>query len=74
MKNFIKIPQGEETVLVNINYIAAIKSVTFGDKQVCEIYVSTPYQQEGNTMETGCLIIQSTFSLFEIQKLIEEAH
>lgn len=73
MKNFIQIPQGEETILINVNHIAAVESVTFGEKQLCKIYMSTPHQQKDWVAETGCLIIQSTFSLSEIQKLIEES-
>ena len=42
MKQFIEIPQGEEIVLINVNHISAIETVTFGEKQLCKIYVSTP--------------------------------
>lgn len=73
MKNFITIPQKEETILVNVNHIAAVKSVTFGEKQLTEIYMSAPAYQEGLDVQTGCLIIQSNFSPSEIQKLIEES-
>lgn len=40
MKQFIEIPQGEEIVLINVNHISAIETVTFGEKQLCKIYVS----------------------------------
>lgn len=73
MRNFIEIPQGQETVLININHIAAVESVTFGEKQLCKIYVSTPHQREGWVAETGCLIIQSTFSISDLRQLIKEA-
>ena len=43
MKQFIEIPQDGESVLINVNHIAAIKSKSFGDKQICEIFVATPY-------------------------------
>ena len=45
MKQFIEIPQGEEIVLINVNHISAIETVTFGEKQLCKIYVSTPHQR-----------------------------
>lgn len=73
MKNFIEIPQGEEVVLINVNHISAIESVTFGKKQLCKIYVSTPHQRDGWVAETGCLIIQSNFSLSHLRQLIAEA-
>lgn len=73
MKQFIEIPQGREVVLINVNHIAAIKTVTFDDKQFCEIFISTPYQREHWAVETGCLIIQSDFSLSHLRQLIEEA-
>lgn len=47
MKQFIEIPQGEEIVLINVNHISAIETVTFGEKQLCKIYVSTPHQRDG---------------------------
>lgn len=58
MKQFIEIPQDGESVLINVNHIAAVKSKSFGDEQGCEIFVATPYQREHWTVETGCLIIQ----------------
>lgn len=73
MKQFIEIPQGEEIVLINVNHISAIETVTFGEKQLCKIYVSTPHQWDGWVAETGCLIIQSKFSLSHLRQLIEEA-
>ena len=73
MKQFIEIPQGEEIVLINVNHISAIETVTFGEKQLCKIYVSTPHQPDGWVAETGCLIIQSKFSLSHLRQLIEEA-
>ena len=73
MKQFIEIPQGEEIVLINVNHISAIETVTFGEKQLCKIYVSTPHQRDGWVAETGCLIIQSKFSLSHLHQLIEEA-
>lgn len=73
MKQFIEIPQGEEIVLINVNHISAIETVTFGEKQLCKIYVSTPQQRDGWVAETGCLIIQSKFSLSHLRQLIEEA-
>lgn len=73
MKQFIEIPQDGESVLINVNHIAAIKSKSFGDKQICEIFVATPYQQKHWTVETGCLIIQSNYSIYHLRQLIEEA-
>ena len=73
MKQFIEIPQGEEIVLINVNHISAIETVTFGEKQLCKIYVSTPHQRDDWVAETGCLIIQSNFSLSHLRQLIEEA-
>ena len=73
MKQFIEIPHGEEIVLINVNHISAIETVTFGEKQLCKIYVSTPHQRDGWVAETGCLIIQSNFSLSHLRQLIEEA-
>lgn len=73
MKRFIEIPQGEEIVLINVNHISAIGTVTFGEKQLCKIYVSTPHQRDGWVAGTGCLIIQSNFSLSHLRQLIEEA-
>lgn len=73
MKQFIEIPQDGESVLININHIAAVKSKSFGDEQGCEIFVATPYQREHWTVETGCLIIQSKFSISHLRQLIEEA-
>ena len=54
MKQFIEMPQGEEIVLINVNHISAIETVTFGEKQLCKIYVSTPHQRDGWVAETGC--------------------
>lgn len=45
MKQFIEIPQDGESVLINVNHIAAVKSKSFGDEQGCEIFVATPYQR-----------------------------
>lgn len=73
MKQFIEIPQDGESVLINVNHIAAIKSKSFGDKQICEIFVATPCQQKHWTVETGCLIIQSNYSISHLRQLIEEA-
>lgn len=73
MKQFIEIPQGKESTLINVNHIAAIKSKLFEDKEVCEIFVSTPYQKENWTVETGCLIVQADCSLSHLRRLIEEA-
>lgn len=73
MKQFIEIPQEGEIVLINVNHISAIETVTFGEKQLCKIYVSTPHQLDGWVAETGCLIIQSNFSLSHLRQLIEEA-
>ena len=73
MKQFIEIPQGEEIVLINVNHISAIETVTFGEKQLCKIYVSTPHQRDGWVAETGCQIFQSMFSLTHLRQLIEEA-
>lgn len=73
MKQFIEIPQDGESVLINVNHIAAIQTKAFGDKQVCEIFVATPYQKEHWTVETGCLIIQSDLSISDLRHLIEEA-
>ena len=53
MKQFIEIHQGEEIVLINVNHISAIETVTFGEKQLCKIYVSTPHQRDGWVAETG---------------------
>lgn len=41
MKQFIEIPQDGESVLINVNHIAAVKSKSFGDEQGCEIFVAT---------------------------------
>lgn len=73
MKSFIEIPQDGETMLINVNHIAAILTKTFGDKQFCEIYVSTPFQKGNRAENTGCLIVQSSFSLAHLRQLIEEA-
>lgn len=73
MEQFIEIPQGEEIVLINVNHISAIETVTFGEKQLCKIYVSTPHQRDGWVAEAGCLIIQSNFSISHLRQLIEEA-
>lgn len=73
MKGFIEIPQNGETILINVNHIAAILTKTFGDSQLCEIYVSTPSQKANRIEETGCLIVQSNFSLAHLRQMIEEA-
>ena len=73
MKSFIEIPQDGETMLINVNHIAAILTKTFGDKQFCEIYVSTPFQKGNRAEKTGYLIVQSSFSLAHLRQLIEEA-
>ena len=73
MKQFIEIPQGEEIVLINVNHISAIETVTFGEKQLCKIYGSPTQHRDGWVAETGCLIIQSKFSISHLRQLIEEA-
>lgn len=73
MKGFIEIPQNGENVLISVSHIAAIKTKKFGDSENCEIYVSTPFQKKSRIEETGCLVIQSNFSLAHLRQLIEEA-
>ena len=73
MKGFIEIPQNGEIILISVSHIAAIETKTFGDKQLCEIYVSTPFQKKSLIEKTGCLVIQTDFSLSHLRRLIEEA-
>lgn len=42
MKQFIEIPQGEEIVLINVNHISAIETVTFGENNYVKFMYLLP--------------------------------